>query len=160
MKKISIENKKINTTFQTIVGIKNIKDTQIIFFDTPGSNVLQSTNILNKKLKTEIWEAINKADIILFIIDIKKYNYNSIVSDLKKINETNKPVIIVFNKMDLINNNIILSYINDLNKTQLVQDFFSISAKYINGVDQLMIYLISKSKTHEWKLECHLHNAW
>ena len=149
-KKISIENKKVNTTFETIVGIKNIKDTQIIFFDTPGSKVLYSTSSYNKKIKSDIWETINKVDIILFIIDIKKYNYNSIVSDLKKINETNKPVIIVFNKMDLINNNVILSYINDLNKTNLVQDFFNISAKYTKGIDQLIFYLISRSKTDKW----------
>ena len=31
--KISIENKKINTTLETIIGIINIGDTQIIFFD-------------------------------------------------------------------------------------------------------------------------------
>ena len=34
--KISIENKKVNTTQETIIGIKNIQDTQIVFFDTPG----------------------------------------------------------------------------------------------------------------------------
>ena len=150
-KKISIENEKVNTTFETIVGIKNINDTQIIFFDTPGSKVLYSTSSYNKKIKSDIWETINNVDIILFIIDIKKYNYNSIVSDLKKIKETNKPVIIVFNKMDLVKNNVILSYINDLNKTNLVQDFFNISAKYTKGIDQLIFYLISRSKTDKWR---------
>ena len=150
-KKISIENKKVNTTFEIIIGIKNIKDTQIIFFDTPGSKVLYSTSSHNKKIKSDIWETINNVDIILFIIDIKKYNYNSIVSDLKKIKETNKPVIIVFNKMDLIKNNVILSYINDLNKTNLVQDFFNISAKYTKGINQLIFYLISRSKTDKWR---------
>ena len=87
----------------------------------------------------------------MFIIDVKKYNYNSIVSDLKKIKETHKPIIIVFNKMDLVINNVILSYINDLNKTNLVQDFFNISAKYIKGIDQLIFYLISKSKSDKWR---------
>ena len=148
--KISIENKKVNTTQETIIGIKNIQDTQIVFFDTPGLNVLQSTDIFKKKFKTEVWETINKVNIILFIIDIKKYNYNLIVKDLEKIKETNKPVIIVFNKIDLINNNIILSCIDDLNKTNLVQDFFNISAKYNKGVDKLITYLFSKSKTNKW----------
>ena len=150
-KKISIENKKVNTTLGIIAGIKNIKDTQIVFFDTPGLNVLNSTNIFNKKLKVETLETIYKADIILYIIDIKKYNYNTIINDLEKINKANKPVTIVFNKIDLINNNIILSYINDLNKTNLVKDFFNISAKYLKGIDQLVIYLISQSKANKWK---------
>ena len=149
--KISIENKKVNTTLNTIIGIKNIKNTQIIFFDTPGLDFFQSTNVLKKKLKTEIWETINKVDIILFIIDIKKYNYNSIVRDLEKIKENRKPVIVVFNKIDLINNDIILSCIHDLNKTNLVDDFFNISAKYIKGIEVLITYLISKSKINKWK---------
>ena len=33
--KISIENKKINTTQESITGILNIKNTQIVFYDTP-----------------------------------------------------------------------------------------------------------------------------
>ena len=47
--------------------------------------------------------------------------------------------------------NIILSYIDDLNKTHLVKEFFNISAKYLKGIDQLVLYLISQSKTNKWK---------
>ena len=36
-------------------------------------------------------------------------------------------------------------------KTNLVQEFFNISAKYIKGIDQLICYLISKSKTNKWR---------
>ena len=38
---ISIINKKINTTQESIIGIKNISDNQIVFYDTPGSNFLK-----------------------------------------------------------------------------------------------------------------------
>ena len=34
--KISIENKKINTTLESVAGVLNIENTQIIFYDTPG----------------------------------------------------------------------------------------------------------------------------
>ena len=46
--KISIENKKINTTLDIIAGIRNIKDTQIVFYDPPGLNFLNLTNTLKK----------------------------------------------------------------------------------------------------------------
>ena len=36
---MTIENRKVNTTMGTITGIKNIKDTQIVLFDTPGLNL-------------------------------------------------------------------------------------------------------------------------
>ena len=32
--KISIQNKKINTTQEVIIGIKNVENTQMLFYDT------------------------------------------------------------------------------------------------------------------------------
>ena len=46
---VSIINKKINTTQNIIMGIVNISETQIIFYDTPGSNFLKTKLILVKK---------------------------------------------------------------------------------------------------------------
>jgi GTP-binding protein Era len=49
--KISIQNKKINTTQVTVMGIKNIKKTQLILYDTPGSNFLKSLIKTQETLK-------------------------------------------------------------------------------------------------------------
>ncbi len=57
--KISIVNKKINTTQESIIGIKNIDNTQIVFYDTPGSNFLKTLNLNQKYLKINIWNAID-----------------------------------------------------------------------------------------------------
>ena len=64
-KTVSIINKKINTTQSTIKGIANIDDTQIIFYDTPGSNFLNSSVSSQKKLKIDIWTSIDDVDCIL-----------------------------------------------------------------------------------------------
>ena len=48
--KISIVNKKINITQDLILGIININYTQIIFYDTPGSNFIQKTNQTIEKI--------------------------------------------------------------------------------------------------------------
>ena len=40
--KISIVNKKVNTTKDSIIGDLNINNVQLIFNDTPGSNFLKS----------------------------------------------------------------------------------------------------------------------
>ena len=45
---ISIENKKINTTLEVTIGIHNVKNTQIIFYDTPGFNFLKTNHVLKK----------------------------------------------------------------------------------------------------------------
>ena len=148
--KISIINKKINTTQDLILGILNIDTTQIIFYDTPGSNFLKTSNLLQKKNKTHIWSAIEQVNLILYIIDSSKYNYQNIESDINKISEVNKSIILVFNKIDLIENEKILFYINELKKINYIESFFNISAKYNKGITNLSNYLRTKSITQEW----------
>ena len=82
-KTVSITNKKINTTQNIIKGIVNINDTQIIFYDTPGSNFLNSSVSSQKSLKIDIWSAIEEVDCILYIIDVTKYKYKIVCSDIK-----------------------------------------------------------------------------
>ena len=148
--KISIINKKINTTQDLILGILNIDTTQIIFYDTPGSNFLKTSDLLQKKIKTHIWNAIDQVNLILYIIDSSKYNYQDIESDINKISEVNKSIILVFNKIDLIENEKILFYINELKKNNFIESFFNISAKYNKGITNLSNYLRTKSITQEW----------
>ena len=147
---ISIINKKINTTQDLILGIKNIDETQIIFYDTPGSNFLKTTNILQKKLKINLWEAIESVDLILYIIDVLKFNFTEIQNDILKISEVNKKTIFVFNKVDLIENNKVLSLIDQLKGIHTIDSFFNISAKYNRGIDDLSKYLVSKSYEDKW----------
>jgi len=149
-KTVSIINKKINTTQSIIKGIININDTQIIFYDTPGSNFLNSSVSSQKKLKIDIWTAIEDVDCILYIIDVSKYNYKTICSDIKKINEVEKSIIVIFNKIDLIDNKLILPYIESLNNLNLIETFFNISAKYRKGLKQLSIFIKSKAQKNKW----------
>ena len=71
--KISIQNKKINTTQQVIIGIKNIKKTQMLFYDTPGSNFLKTLNIQAKKFKAHLWNGIDESDLIVYLIDSRSF---------------------------------------------------------------------------------------
>lgn len=149
--KISIENKKINTTLESIAGILNIKNTQIILYDTPGINLIKTTNIIQKKIKTSIWETLQQVDLILFIVDSTKFNSINIIKDINKINEVKKPIIVVFNKVDLIKKNILLPYIKELSHIKFICEFFNISAKYNKGLDILQKYFVNQSKVGRWK---------
>ena len=148
--KVSIINKKINTTQETILGIKNINETQVIFYDTPGSNFLKTKEISQKKFKTNLWQALDNVDYVLYIIDVLKYDYEYVKKDLNKINEVDKPIIFIFNKVDLIDNKKILPLIDELKNIEFIKDFFIISAKYNKGLDKLTDYLISKSYVNNW----------
>jgi GTP-binding protein Era len=145
--KVSIINKKINTTKDLIIGILNVENTQLVFYDTPGSNILKTSDLSQKSLKINTWNAIEEVDYIIYIIDAYKFDLNLILLELNKINEANKPIILIFNKIDLINNKEILPHISKIDKLNLVSDFFNISAKYNKGLDQL---LKNKSLNKKW----------
>tara|TARA_Y100001970_G_C14227177_1_gene856405 strand:- start:25 stop:876 length:852 start_codon:yes stop_codon:yes gene_type:complete len=147
---ISISNKKINTTNQSIVGIVNKLNTQIIIFDTPGSNFMRSNLPVDKNFKISFWQAINEADIIVYMIDILKYDFKIIKNEVSKINEVNKLIIFVFNKVDLIQKNKALPYIDELKKIDEISNFFLISAKYNQGIKNLIKFLILNSYSGEW----------
>ena len=148
--KISIINKKINTTQEPILGIKNINATQVIFYDTPGSNFLKTTNLSQKKLKIHLWQSIDSVDFLIYLIDVVKYNFKEIEKEILKISEVGKPIILTFNKIDLIDNKKILPMIVELKKIDKIKDFFLISAKRKSGIDDFLTYLESKSYLNEW----------
>lgn len=147
---ISIINKKINTTQDLIIGIKNVKNTQLIFYDTPGSNFLKINNILQKQLKTNIWQAIDSVDILIYIIDVYKFNFKEVKNDIEKISEVKKDIFCIFNKIDLIENKKILKYIEDLKIYDCIKEFFPISAKFNLGIDNFVNSIISRSKVDNW----------
>ena len=148
--KISIINKKINTTQESILGIKNFKDIQIVFYDTPGTNFLKTTNLTQKKLKTNLWQAIYEVDYLIYIVDVYKYDYQDVDHDILKISEVKKPIIFVFNKIDKIENKKILSYIDELRHNKNIDNFFMISAKYNDGIDVILKFLNTNAYKSNW----------
>ena len=148
--KISIQNKKINTTQVTIIGVKNIKKTQLIFYDTPGSNFLKSLNIQSKNLKINLWSGIDESDIIFYLIDSKTANIKFLFEQIDKLQEVKKKIIVIFNKIDLISNKQLLPIINDLNKNFQIDSFFTISAIQNIGIDDLLDYIQKYSYASKW----------
>ncbi len=148
--KISIQNKKINTTQDLIIGIKNIDKTQILFYDTPGSNFLKSLNIQSKNLKINLWSGIEDSDIVLYLVDSKTINLSFLFDQLEKIKEVKKKVILVFNKIDLIESKNLLPIIKKINDKFQIESFFNISAKNSIGVLDLLDYLLNFAYVSSW----------
>ena len=148
--KISIQNKKINTTQETIIGVKNIKNTQILFYDTPGSNFLKNSNNQSKKLKQNLWNGIDESDLILYMIDSHTINLNFLYNQIDKIKEVKKKIIIIFNKIDLISKKKLLPIISEINNNFKIESFFTLSAKKSIGIEELLTELIKYSYSSKW----------
>jgi GTP-binding protein Era len=148
--KISIQNKKINTTQVTIMGVKNIKKTQLVFYDTPGSNFLKSLNNQSRNLKTNLWSGIDESDIIFYLIDSKTANKKFLFEQIDKLQEVKKKIIVIFNKIDLISNKQLLPLISDLDKKFNIDSFFTISAIQNIGIKDLLDYIEKYSYASKW----------
>jgi len=148
--KISIQNKKINTTQVTIIGVKNIKKTQLIFYDTPGSNFLKSLNNQSRNLKINLWSGIDESDILFYLIDSKTANKKFLFDQIDKLQEVKKKIIVIFNKIDLISNKQLLPLISDLDKKFNIDSFFTISAIQNIGINDLLDYIEKYSYASKW----------
>lgn len=108
-KKISIVTPKKQTTRNSIQGIYNDDECQIVFIDTPG--IHKPINELGERMDKASYSAIRDCDIAVLVVDASKpfaegdqFLFDHLKFDCK--------LIIVFNKIDLTN----IDLISDLKK--------------------------------------------
>lgn len=97
--KISIVTSKPQTTRFRILGVKNLKDTQIVFADTPGFHLAK--NALNKYMVSTAIKSLEGADLVYLMVEPGEY-INKDYEELFKILRANPiKVFLVINKIDL-----------------------------------------------------------
>ena len=97
--KLSIITSKAQTTRHLIHGIINGEDFQIVFSDTPG--VVNAAYKLHEQMMKFVQTALQDADVILFITDVKEKEMNH-QKTLEIIQKMDVPVILLINKIDLV----------------------------------------------------------
>tara|TARA_B100000963_G_scaffold167609_1_gene145602 strand:- start:615 stop:1427 length:813 start_codon:yes stop_codon:yes gene_type:complete len=134
-KKVSIVSKKIQTTNFNIEFSINYNDTQMIFIDTPG---FYKDNISDNYLR-EALQGLERADIVVFILDInnKFRHLDKIKNNINKF----KKKILVFNKIDKLNNDEILLKIKAIDFLDSFDDIFYISALKKKNIDKVLKYI-------------------
>ena len=124
---MSIVTHKAQTTRQNVRFVKNTKNSQIIFTDTPGVEASVKSTLckhLNKNSQISTFDA----DLIVFITTVSSWNTNDEVV-LNNIKRAKIPAILVINKTDrLKNQNEILPIINNLKEKHDFVDILAISA--------------------------------
>ena len=141
-KKISITSRKSQTTRNNIIGVKTLKNAQLIFLDTPGIHS-QSKKTLNKYLNKSAKSVFEDSDILLFLIQRNKLTAQdkSIINEFKN---SNVKTICAINKIDQIaDKNSLLPLINELAMEHSFTDIVPISALKGNGVENLVKVLES-----------------
>ena len=140
-RKVAITSDKVGTTRNIIYGIYNEDDVQIVFVDTPGISKASSEllDILNKKAYSSF-----ENDLVLFVIDIASGFGANDQKILEKLKDEKKEVILVLNKVDRINKEILIKEIEKLKDLYNFLDIVPISSlKSINTKE-----LLNVIKTH------------
>lgn len=135
-KKISITSRKAQTTRNNILGIKTVKNKQMIFADTPGMHI-KSPKVMNKVLNRSAQSLIDDSDLILFVVQRLTLDEQDL-SVLEKLKEADAKVICVVNKIDQIEDkNKLLPLISRLADKYNFLDIIPISAINNDGINNL-----------------------
>jgi GTP-binding protein Era len=100
--KVSIVSPKPQTTRSQILGIKTVENAQIIYIDTPGIHHNEK-RAMNRYLNRLADGILLDADIIVFMVDATSWDSEDQMV-LTKLAQTDKPVVLAINKIDLLKN--------------------------------------------------------
>lgn len=111
--KIAITSAKAQTTRHRILGVKNTESYQLVFVDTPGLH--QPKQELNRAIVKTAETALLDVDVILWVVDRMKSNYDETV--YHKMKAIGVPIILVINKIDQLKDrsaidDMIISYLS------------------------------------------------
>ena len=137
--KISIITSKAQTTRHRILGILNDSKYQIVFSDTPG--VIKPSYKLQENMMHYVYSTFKDADIILYMLEFgsKKLKDKKLISVLR---ETQLPLFILLNKIDLSNQSDIENEINRLKSEFSPDVILPISALNNFNLDSLIECII------------------
>lgn len=96
---LSITTPKAQTTRHRILGLLNDEDYQIVFSDTPG--IIQPAYALQESMMESVNASFEDADIFLLMVEPEKVGLKD-ESFLNKLVKTDVPVLLLINKIDLI----------------------------------------------------------
>ena len=139
--KLSIISKKPQTTRRRVLGILNRDTCQIVFVDTPG--ILKPRYALQKKMMEYVRSALSDADLILLIVDAAA-KHHPVDLDLKSMNPSGKPVILLLNKIDIIPKGEALPLIETYTAFYPFETIIPISALQVDGIDRVEEEMIKR----------------
>jgi GTPase len=135
-KKVAITSNKPQTTRNIIQGIYNDQDTQIVFVDTPG--IHKPKHKLGKALNRQAYYSISDVDVVLFLADVSERQGPGDLYVIEKLKESNKPVILVLNKIDTISKNELIMKIEEYKDLYPFTEIVPVSALKHDNIDTLI----------------------
>ena len=134
--KIAITSDKAQTTRNSIQGIYNDDDSQIVFVDTPG--IHKPKHKLGRRLNEEAYYSIDDVDIILFLMDVTMPFGKGDNFVLDRIKQAKKPTFLILNKVDKIKKDHLLELILKYKDIYDFKEIIPISALKKDNVNEII----------------------
>jgi GTPase len=133
--KVAIVSDKPQTTRGRILGVKNYPDGQIVFVDTPG--IHRPLHRMNVRMVDAAVETLREVDVVALIFDAstKPGHGDEFVTNM--LEKVRCPVVLVLNKIDLVNKAKLLPLIERAQKWRDFAAIVPVSAQTGDGVDRL-----------------------
>jgi len=172
--KIAATSRKQHTTRSEILGVFNHRNIQLAFYDTPGyvrkAEAVAATSVeLNKTTA----KTIKRADVVLLVVDSTRCSnikYHDAFCEMVRmaLDNAKKEVILVLNKVDMINpksqlldiTRMMVSLINGVklgpekaHLAELDTTTFMVSALGSDGLIDIKNYLLAVSDIKPWVLK-------
>ena len=137
--KLSIISNKAQTTRHRILGILNEKEYQIVFSDTPG--VIKPAYKMQETMMNFVYSALQDADVLIYMIEVgeKQLKDQKLFKKLKKISI---PLIILLNKIDLVEQDFVTQEIKRWSTLLPDADLLPISALNNFNLDKIKSKLV------------------
>lgn len=138
--KISIISPTAQTTRNSIKGIYTTDEAQIIFVDTPG--IHKPKTDLDEYMNKQSYTSLYDCDLVMWIVDGSEEFGGGDSYVLNILRKVKVPVIIVFNKMDKVDENKFRENQNKFLESRKFASVNYISAIDGKGVDDLLASII------------------
>ncbi|MDD2527243.1 MAG: GTPase Era [Lentimicrobiaceae bacterium] len=138
--KLSIITSKAQTTRHRIMGIVNGDDFQIVYSDTPG--IVKPHYKLHESMMKFVDAAMEDADIFLLVTENKDVPFEDDL--VQRLNQLNKPVILILNKVDLMEQQEVKQKLTELEARFPTAIILPVSALHKFNLDKLFDALLDK----------------
>ena len=137
--KLSIISNKAQTTRHRILGILNEKEYQIVFSDTPG--VIKPAYKMQETMMNFVYSALQDADVLIYMIEVGEKELKD-QKLFKRLKEINLPLIILLNKIDLVEQDFVKQEIKRWSTLLPDADLLPISALNNFNLDKIKSKLV------------------
>ncbi len=146
--KIAIVTHKAQTTRARLRGVLLHETAQIILIDTPG--IFNPAKRFERAMVESAFTGMDDADIILLVVDVTRPLPSAIEHLLPRLAQTQKLIVLVLNKIDLIAREKLLSLAQNISEQVNFAHIFMVSAKTGDGLSELAPQLAAMMPQGAW----------